>query len=105
MKFAIPRIWREPTNHTNDYYFCMVDPSKRSTVKNASAIVYPSIPSSTAPVPHFDQLPAPIPTRSQDPISVDKATTDEDDVAIDDYDLNSNLEEKNTLLSQSERSE
>ena len=54
MKFAIPRIWREPTDHTNNCYFCMVDPSKRQTGKNAPAIVYPSIPSSIAPVPHSD---------------------------------------------------
>ena len=95
MKFAMPRIWREPTNHINDCYFSMVDPSKRRTGKNAPAIVYPSIPSSIASVPHSDQLPVPIPTRSQDPISTDESTTDEDDITIDDYVLNSNLEEKN----------
>ena len=66
----------------------MVDPSKRRTGKNASAIVYPSIPSSIAPVPHSDQLLVPIPIRSQDPISAD------DDITVDDYVLNSNLEEK-----------
>ena len=85
MKFAIPKIWHEPTNHTNDCYFCMVDPSKRRTRKNASEIVYPSIPSSIAPVPHSDQLPVPILTRCQDPVSADESTTDEDDVTIDDY--------------------
>ena len=26
--FAIPRIWREPTNHHDDCYFCMVNISK-----------------------------------------------------------------------------
>ena len=92
MKFAIPRIWREPTNHTNDCYFCMVDPSKRRTAKKASAIVYSSILSSIAPVPHSDQLPVPIPTRCQDSVSADESITDEDDITIDDYVLNSNLE-------------
>ena len=72
----------------------MVDTSKRRTGKNAPAIVYPSIPSSTAPVPHSDQLPVPIPTRCQDPVSADESTTDENDITIDDYVLNSNLEEK-----------
>ena len=94
MKFAIPRIWREPTNHTNDCYFCMVDPSTRRTGKNAPAIVYPSIPSSIAPVPHSDQLPVPIPTRCQDPVLADESTVDEDDITIDDHVQNSNLEEK-----------
>ena len=97
IKFAIPRIWRESTNHTNDCYFCLVDPSKRRTGKNVLAIVYPSIPPSIAPVPHSDQLPVPIPTRCQDPVSADESTTDEDDITIDDYVLNSNLEEKKPL--------
>ena len=43
---------------------------------------------------HSDQLPVPISTRCQDPVSADDSTTDEDDRAIDDYVLNSNLEEK-----------
>ena len=72
----------------------MVDPSKRRTRKNAPAIVCPSIPFSIAPVPHSDQLPVPIPTRSQDHVSADESATDEDDITIDDYVLNSNLEEK-----------
>ena len=94
MKSAIPKIRREPSNHTNDCYFCMVDPSKRRTGKNAPAIVYFSISSSIASVPHSDQLPVPIPTRSQDRISADESTIDEDDITIDDYVLNFNLEEK-----------
>ena len=70
------------------------DRSERRTGKNAPAIVYPSIPSSIAPVPHSDQLPGPIPTRCQDPVLADESTTDEDDLTIDDYVINSNLEEK-----------
>src|SRR6218665_2707815 len=26
MKFAIPRIWRQTTDHSSNCYFCMVDP-------------------------------------------------------------------------------
>ena len=81
----------------------MVDPSKRRTGKNAPAIVCPNIPSSIASVQHSDQLPVPIPTRSQDPVSADESATDEDDITTDDYVLSSNLEKKKTLLSQSER--
>ena len=25
MKFAIPRIWRQPTDHSSNWYFCMAD--------------------------------------------------------------------------------
>jgi len=46
MKFAIPRIWREPTDHISNCFFCMVDPSKRRCGKNAPSVVYPNIPSS-----------------------------------------------------------
>ena len=23
--FAIPMVWKEPLNHYNDYYFCLID--------------------------------------------------------------------------------
>lgn len=63
MPFAIPRIWREPTNHHDDCYFCIVDISKYKKGKDRrTAIVYPNIPSSIAPVPHCEDLPIPTPT-------------------------------------------
>ena len=34
MPFAIPRIWREPTNHHDNYHFCMVDISKYKKTKD-----------------------------------------------------------------------
>ena len=61
MAFAIARIWREPTNHLNDCYFCMVDVSHYRKSKDKRSIVYPSIPSSIAPVPHCEDLPIPEP--------------------------------------------
>lgn len=49
MRFAPPRIWREPTNHHDDCFFCMVDVSGRKSDKNsAESIHYPDIPSSIA---------------------------------------------------------
>ena len=63
IKFAIPRIWRQPTDHSSNCYFCMVDPTKRRTGKNAPQIVYPDIPSFIASVPHYPELPIPTPRR------------------------------------------
>ena len=59
MPFAISRIWREPQNHIDDCYFCMVDISRFRKTKNRHDIAYPSIPSSIAPVPHSSELPLP----------------------------------------------
>ena len=52
MRFAIPRIWREPSDHHTDCYFCTVDPTKRRKGKNAPPIEYPDIPLFITPVPH-----------------------------------------------------
>lgn len=60
MPFAVPMIWREPTNHFNDCYFCMTKVSGFSR-KNKHNIEYPEIPSATRPVPHGEGLPAPAP--------------------------------------------
>ena len=57
--FVIPRIWRESSNHHSDCYFCMADISKYKKTKHRKKIVYPSIPSSIAPVNHDPELPIP----------------------------------------------
>nr|XP_022910777.1 uncharacterized protein LOC111421790 isoform X4 [Onthophagus taurus] len=44
MKFAIPRIWREPKDHVNDYYFCIVNPSKRRRVAHNLTRPVPELP-------------------------------------------------------------
>ena len=61
MPFAISRIWLEPTDHPNDCYFCMVDVSHYRKSQDKKIIVYPSIPTSIAPVPHCEDLPIPKP--------------------------------------------
>ena len=87
MKFAIPRIWREPTDHSSNCYFCMVNPKNRRTGKNAPQIVYPDIPSSIAPVPHSPDLPVPTPPRRHRPSSGDSSKSDsEADTGDMDYD-------------------
>lgn len=76
MPFAVPRIWREPTNHHDNCYFCMVDITHYKSTKNRKHVQYPSIPSSIAPVPHSEELPIPLPP-------VNSSTEDE---VQDDYD-------------------
>ena len=61
MPFAIPRVWREPQNHHNDCYFCMINIAKYRKVKGRRTLTYPSIPSFIAPVPHSETLPVPNP--------------------------------------------
>ena len=65
MPFAIPRIWREPTNHHDDCYFCMVDISKYKKTKDREKSVYPSIPTSIVPANHGPELPIPQPPMTQ----------------------------------------
>lgn len=66
MPFAIPRVWREPTNHSTDCYFCTVEISKYKKTKDRKLITYPDIPSSIAPVPHSESLPIPAPPMSRE---------------------------------------
>ncbi|XP_058879386.1 uncharacterized protein LOC131736994 [Acipenser ruthenus] len=95
MKFAIPRIWREPTDHSCNCYFCMVDPSKRRNGKNAPAITYPDLPSSIAPVPHCHELPVPTPPeREQSSLEESSKSESEEDVVDPDDNFRGGAEER-----------
>ena len=60
MPFAVPMTWREPTDHTNTCYFCMVPPVQKGlSMKKKQSIEYPDIPSAIRPVPHGEGLPVP----------------------------------------------
>src|SRR6218665_1263833 len=86
MMFSIPRIWPQPTDHSSNCYFCMVDPTKCRTGKNAPQIVYPDIPSSIAPVSHCPELPVPSPPKRDQPSSGDSSKSDtEEDIGDPDY--------------------
>ena len=63
MKLAIPRIWRQPTDHSSNCYFFLVDPTKRRTGKNAPQSVYPIF---LLPLPQYHTAPScqfPLPQR------------------------------------------
>jgi hypothetical protein len=88
MPFAIPRIWREPTNHHDDCFFCMVDLTNYKKPGDRRTIVYPNIPSSTAPVLHSEEYPIPAPPpqqhSSEEENSNEDYSDDSDDVEFDD---------------------
>ena len=49
MPFVVPMVWREPSNHTTDCYFCMVPPvSGGVTKKKKWTIVYPILENGAA---------------------------------------------------------
>ena len=58
MSFAVPMVWREPSNHATACNFCMAPPiSGGFTRKMKWTITYPNIPSAVRPVPHGEALP------------------------------------------------
>ena len=61
LSFAFPRVWKEPQNHHDDCYFCMINILKYRKVRGRRAMTYSSIFSSIAPVPHSDALTIPNP--------------------------------------------
>ena len=77
-------VWREPQNHVNDCYFCLVN-TKGHNAKTKHSIQYPSIPSALRPVPHSDEMPIPVYVEPQDGNQVDDTTdiSDCDDLDVD----------------------
>ena len=83
MPFGVPVVWRVPSNHSTDWYFCMVPPILNGmSMKKKSTLVYPNIPSAIRPVPHGDGLPV-----SEPPDNFAMYSDDEDS-------LSSNSEEQ-----------
>ena len=95
MKFAVLQISRQPTDHSSNCYFCMVDPTKCHTDKNAPKIVYPDIPFSIAPVPHCPELPIPTSPKRDQSSSGDSSKSDiEEDIGDPDYGFTDAVEER-----------
>jgi len=62
MPFGVPMVWKVPSNHSTDCYFCMVPPIQNCiSTRKKSTFVYPNIPSAIRPMPHGDGLPVPEP--------------------------------------------
>ena len=65
LKFGVPMVWREPKNHVDDCYFCLVN-VKGFNKKNKQHLQYPNIHSAIRPIPHSDKVPVPIFTKLPD---------------------------------------
>ena len=59
LKFGIPMIWREPKDHVNDCYFCIVKIAGFNK-KTRYKISYPNLDSAIHPVPHSNEVPVPV---------------------------------------------
>ena len=78
MPFAIPMIWIEPKNHSDDCYFCLTKISG-ITKRTRSSIYYPDCPSAIRPVRH--DITMPVPLRNEDPLLSDSSQEEiQDDV-------------------------
>jgi len=60
MPFAIAMIWREPTDHVSDCYFCLTSITG-VTAKSKHTVQYSNSLSAMRPVPHSAELPVPKP--------------------------------------------
>jgi len=64
MPFTVPMTWRELSNHSSDFYFCLTLPVASGTNrKKKQRIGYPNIPYAIRPVPHGEDLPIPEPPK------------------------------------------
>ena len=59
MQFGFPMVWREPKNHHEDCYFCVVDMPEWKQRKKKNWY-YPDIESARQPVPHCTEVPVPV---------------------------------------------
>ena len=55
LKVGVPIVLREPKNHVDDCYFCLVN-VKGFNKKNKQHLQYPNIHSAMRPIPHGDKI-------------------------------------------------
>ena len=58
IQFGIPMVWREPTNHVDDCYFCFIN-AIGVNKKKCKSLSYKSFPSAIQPVAHSADIPIP----------------------------------------------
>jgi hypothetical protein len=75
MPFATPSVWREPTDHVSDRYFCLTSITG-VTAKSKRTVQYPNLPSAMRPVHHSVELPVPKPPTNM--TLSDSESSDED---------------------------
>ena len=82
LKFGVPMVWREPTNHLDNCYFCLVN-VKGFNKKTKHLLKYPDILSTIRPVAHCHEIPVPVfdrlPEIDDDVISETTSNTDKDE--------------------------
>lgn len=82
MPFAVPMVWREPTDHVRDCYFCITK-TEGFSKKQRDKIQYPNLPSAIRPVPHSEELPVPIAPLNLDNIVLgDSSSSTESDLQL-----------------------
>ncbi|KAL4718873.1 hypothetical protein ACJJTC_016050 [Scirpophaga incertulas] len=77
MPYAVLTVWREPTNHFNDCYFCLTNTEGYSKKKKKN-IDYPTVPSAIKPVPHGEGLPVPTPPLNWEDLVIPELNDNED---------------------------
>jgi hypothetical protein len=91
MPFALPMMWREPTDYLTDCYFCIVPPLQhRITKEKKRTDNYPNILSAIRLVPHTGDLPVPVPPQqyildSDDVLTENREKTPQTSTSMDAY--------------------
>ena len=61
MKFIVPMVWREPTDHVNDCYFCLFSlKGKRYKKSFKNSLVYPNLKSAIRPIVSIEGVSHPV---------------------------------------------
>ena len=58
LRFGVPMVWRNPKNHFNECYFCLVN-LKRLNRHKKKTWNYPNLQSARRPVSHCEEVPVP----------------------------------------------